>query len=1186
MSEETLREILEFNGDITVKASAGTGKTTALTNKYLEELKKTTDKGYVRVSQLAAITFTEKAAAEMRKRLRDTLTSEIEKLRGKISLEGSSANMNMDDVTDGVGDDKKLLTHLINQRQALQTAYISTVHSFCARLLKENPLTARVDPAFKVIDEWTSGDLLERAARNVTLNRLRNGDKGAERLILMLGFTSKGEGTMGLVETLMKLIPLARSAHTTPTGIAKLYEGLAEKILTESGDAPRRLLGLIPSLLSEGTKVSIERKVGVELEGMREENPDEPFSTISTAMSLLSMAKKLEKGISGRKDKSSDDHVVGKEAVKLMRLAAGTALEREIKKDVSALASILTEVRREYDGAKLRLSALDFDDLEEKALELLQHGGGHEKRRFARFQRVLVDEFQDTNELQREIITALARPGGLFIVGDMKQSIYGFRGTNFTVFHDLSKRITDGNGKGFRLRENRRSTPSLIRFTNGFFQQLMRPENEDSAGFVFNQDVDGLLPMRSGDDVGEIIRLSIAGGGNSAETRLLEAASLARLIKERVEDGSTVAERDGSIRPAKYRDIALLLRKFGNLSVFENAFRHAAVPYQVVKGKGFYKAQEVMDITSLISFIDNQSDTLSLISALRSPLAGLSDVTLYSLCRDENGEKRDPAGIILGDIPIPQEISDDEKGKIRLFINQSEQWRKGRGRLSISELIETALSETGYQAVMMGRFQGEQKAANLQKLIDHARAYEKKSGASLAEFLSAIRKRQEKESGGDAEAVLLGPGMDAVSIMTIHQSKGLEFPIVVLGDMGSPGRTNNGRTFFHPRHGLAVQYYDERSAEWVKGPVFLDIEKRIKEADIEEEKRLLYVAMTRARDTLILSGPAPDPKGRKGLFAKWVDDVIAEAGLETQCVVASEFPPATSVETEIDTEKVVENFITVANSITTALEPASITPHVPFIHLTVTGLTAFKKCPRLYYYRNALDLPQVSPERAFDREYDGGVSAVELGSRIHAFLEKARFSDMTDTVRLAEVIEKELSDIPDTNRKAAMRSLSGAFKAFPLSELARGDVENVRREAQLAVRFSADDITLFLEGAADLVWSGSEGPRLVDYKTAVRPKDETENLFQLRLYASAIMTAEGYDKLDAHIVYLGGGASHVTTLALTADDLPAVKEDALSLARELAVLNTMPEEDWPAKIGKHCEAGRCFFRGRNCHATS
>lgn len=1183
MSGEILREILEFDGDITVRASAGTGKTTALTRKYLEELKKATDDGYVRVGQLAAITFTEKAAAEMRKRLRDTLTAEIERLGGKIELEGSSANM--DEGAGGVGDDKKLLAHLIRQRQALQTAYISTVHSFCARLLKENPLTAGVDPAFTVIDEWEADDLLERAARNVTLNRLRAGDRGAERLTLMLGFTAKGEGAMGLVETLMKLIPLARSAHKTPEGIARFYEGLAEKLLAESGSAPQKLLNLIPSLLSEGKREDgIERKVGAELESLRAENPGEPFSSVSTAMRLLNMARKLEKGISGRKNNSADDHLVGKESVKLMRLAVGPVLEREIKKDVMTLASLVAEVRREYDSAKEKISALDFDDLEEKALDLLRRGGGPEKRRFAKFQRVLVDEFQDTNELQREIITALARPGGLFIVGDMKQSIYGFRGTDFAVFQSLSEEITSGNGKGFRLRENRRSTPSLIRFTNAFFQRLMGPENGNGAGFVFDPEVDGLLPARSGDEVCEIIRLSIEGGANTAEARLLEAANLARLIREKVDGGSMVAERDGGMRPARYGDMALLLRKFENLSVFENAFRHAGVPYQLVKGKGFHKAQEVMDITSLLSFIDNQSDTLSLLSALRSPLAGLSDVTLYKLRRDETGEKRDPAGIIMGDIPIPPEINDEEKEKIRLFIKRSARWRKGKGRLSISELMETALAETGYQAVMMGRFQGEQKAANLQKLMDQARACEKRAGASLAGFVSAIRKKQEKDRGGDAEAVVLGPGMNAVSIMTIHQSKGLEFPIVALGDLGSSGRTNRGRTFFHPRHGLAVQYYDERNAEWVKGPVFLDMEKRVKEADIEEEKRLLYVAMTRARDTLILSGP-PCSKGGRGLFNKWVDDVIAEAGLEVKRIVATSFPPAGFVETEIDTAKVVEDIVSAIKDRAATPQPAPVKP-IPFIHLTVTGFTAFKKCPRLYYYRNALDLPLVSAERAFDREYDDGVSAVYLGSRIHALLEKTAFADLADAARLADVIEKELYDLPEVNRKAALRNISKAFQSQPLSELVEGSVENVRREAQLAVRFSANDVTLLLEGTADLFWNGREGPRLVDYKTSAKSDDETENLFQLSLYACAIMTAEGYEKLDAHVIYLGGGGSRNARLELTADDLPGIRDTALELARELARLNTKPEEDWPAKTGKHCEAGGCFFRGRRCSATS
>lgn len=1184
MSEDTLREIIGFDGDITVKASAGTGKTTALTSKYLAELKKKTDKGYVRVGQLAAITFTEKAAAEMRKRLREMLTGEIKKLRAETSLEGSSANMGIDDKSDGAGSDKKLLAHLITQRQALQTAYISTVHSFCARLLKENPLTADVDPAFTVIDEWTASELLERAARKVALERLRRGDKGTERLTLMLSFASKGEGSLGLVETLMRLIPLARSARKTPEEVANDYRGRADRRIEESADASRQLLALVPSLLSEGRKNSLERKYGAELEEMHTKSSDKPFSSIHAAMRLLDMGKKLEEGIKIRTDKSSEAHVIGKKAVRLMRLAAGGALEIETKEDVKALASILGEVMAKYNEAKLGISALDFDDLEEKALNLLRNAGDPEKRRFAKFQRVLVDEFQDTNELQREIITALARPGGLFIVGDMKQSIYGFRGTDHTVFKDLSEEIIKRGGRSFQLRENRRSTPSLIRFTNGFFQRLMSPLFENGSGFVFNQNIDGLLPIRPADGIGSVIRLSIAGDGNSASTRLLEAASLARLLKEKVEGGFMVAERDGATRPARYRDIALLLRKFGNLSVFENAFRHAGVPYQVVKGRGFYNTQEALDITSVLSFIDNQSDTLSLLSALRSPLAGLSDVTLYSLCRNELGDERDPASIILGRVPIPHEISDDEKMKIRLFINQSGQWRKGKGRLSISELIEEVLSDTGYQAVMMGRFQGEQKAANLQKLIDQARAYERNTGTSLTGFLSAIRKKQEKESG-DAEATLLGPGMDAVSIMTIHQSKGLEFPIVAVGDMGSAGGTNSGRVFFHPRHGLAIQYYNEKDVIWAKGPVFLDMEKLVREAGADEEKRLLYVAMTRARDTLILSGPLQDPESGRASFGKWVDGVIATAGLDTQQVVVSQFPPAVSAQPELDGEKAVEIILSATNGLATHPRPDHTDGRVPFIHLTVTGLTTFRKCPRLYYYRIALGLPQVSSERAFDREYDSGVSAVELGSRIHSMMERAVFSDMADKPRLAELIEKELGDLPSVNRKAVLRSLSMAFTSKPLEELASGGACNVRREAQLAIRFSADDITLFLQGAADLLWATAEGPRLVDYKTAVRPPDEAENLFQLRLYASAIMAAEGYDKLDAHIVYLGGGTSHVTTLAVTANDIPAVKNEALDLAREIARLNPKPEEDWTAKAGKHCEAGGCFYRGRNCHAA-
>jgi len=1176
MDDGVIGAIEACDKDIVVRAGAGSGKTTALVRKYITELNKWRDDGYTRVDQLAAITFTEKAAAEMSGRVREKLTELIEELKRKTPIKGSSASL--DQYKCRRGENEKLLAHLIEQRQTLNSAYISTIHSFCARLLWENPLVAGVDPAFRVIDETESTELREASAQTVIMRRLRSGAMDVKKLVRDFGFGSGGTYTRGLKDYFSWMIPLVRAANMSPATLARLHEQKLESLETGRNNAIGELRDIVADLC-DYRQASREYKAGTALMGRGELEDESVDVSAAVAGEMLGMAEGFLAGVGGRKSVREGEQTdeLARRTRDLVNHVYGAVIERGLAQDMGVMVSLLDDIMGEYSREKQRRSALDYEDLEEKARDMLKNSPTILQAYKSRFVRVLIDEFQDTNALQREIVTTLATPGEgrLFIVGDVKQSIYGFRGADVGVFTHVAEDMAAKGGEEFVLRSSGRSVPELTDFSNRFFAVLM---DGSSGGFLFDPKKDSLKPDR--DSLGDgvcVDRIITSSDAGVDKSRVIEAAALAEYITNAVGVVKVADMDDGSIRGARYGDMVILLRTLSNHEIYETALRREGIPYQVVKGRGFFDSQEIRDFVNLLAFLDFSSDKLALVSTLRSPLVGLSDYCLMRLC-DSGGDAHGVLRYVLDGAKAPSGISDLDRRRLEDFARRVKRWRRIHGRVMISELLEMILSETGYGPVMMSRQDGEQTLANIHKLIELARVFEADGSRGLKNFITRLKTLlSEKSEEPNADTTR---GGDVVRVMTVHQSKGLEFPLVFIADLGFSPRSHTGALAFHPIEGLGLKSYDIRGGKWYAGPMYNEARAAEAKARDDEVKRLLYVAVTRARDRLILSGPGEG----NGQWRRFVDDSVDKAGLVVNSVAVENMPVGSGVEHEEDppvVERIIEGFAPGDD----VAEPCLPQPGLkPSLQISVTDMVTFSRCPRLYYYRRVMELPLVSPETALEKT-GKRFGSIKYGSRVHELLEVAPMGRGVADDAIESTARAQMPDMPDEMRAETVGLIRRVFGMPPLSRIGRVDPNDILRETPIAHRIVGKDIDITVHGAADLVWMDNDGCHLVDYKYSARPKDERSHVFQLKLYAHAFLQAYGMDSIQTAVVYIKEKSTPITPIRFLSIDSAGIRDHILTTAARLSRFEGRPEMEWPLREKKECKMAGCFFIDR-CHGKS
>lgn len=819
---------------VALSAGAGCGKTHVLTERFLAHLESGDAESSLprdatsRLPRVVAITFTDRAAREMRERIRRRCHERL--------------------LTAGDADAPGWLALL----RQIEGARISTIHSFCASLLRSHAVEAALDPRFGVMDESQARTLLSEALDDTLRRRLAARDATTIDLAATWSLDQLRRSLMLLLDSrhapafdrYRGWSPEQLVAHWQQTAQQHWFEALCRAV---SGDRYTRRIKRIVAACMPTHRTMQER-----FQTLREWLPRLDDADPREAMRALADAARVQHGGGAKAWPDERTYEAFKNAASEVRGRVKATLElfeqgfqvsvREAQCGLGLLR-IAADVVAAYDDSKRELAQLDYDDLLVRARALLT-APQHEplrRRVAAGIDLLLVDEFQDTDPVQVGLIRALCGDdllrGKLFFVGDYKQSIYRFRGADPQVFRELGAEIPPAGRLPLTL--NFRSQPAILDFVNALFCEAMGDGYEPLRAHVAQRSplpaVEWLWATWQGPP-GAQARVDVL--------RRLEARWIARRLRELLEDGQPLVRDGDDLRAPQRGDVALLFRALTDVQYYEEALREEGIRYYLVGGSAFYSQQEVFDLIHLLKALTSPADEIALVGALRSPFFSLADETLLWLARHPQGVR---GGLFAR--PLPRQLDREQRRRAEFAANTLAELSRLKDRRSIAGLLRTALERTGYDALLLAEFLGERKLANLHKLIDQARVYDRSGFLRLADFvvdLSQFVARQPKEALAATEPET----SDVVRLMSIHQAKGLEFPIVVVPDVCRAERGSSDSVVLSDELGPLVS---ERNEEQGTSSVLTLHRELEKEADRQESLRLFYVAATRAADYLILS---------------------------------------------------------------------------------------------------------------------------------------------------------------------------------------------------------------------------------------------------------------------------------------------------------------------------------------------
>ncbi len=738
----------------------------------------------------------------------------------------------------------------------------------------------------------------------------------------------------------------------------------------------------------------------------------------------------------------------------------------------TALVNLLKSIDRRFSEKKQELSALDFDDLQLRTLDLLRRPEVLQ-RAAGRYKFFLVDEFQDTNGQQRDLLEALVLQGGgranLFIVGDRKQSIYGFRGADVDVFGRMTEALLSTGGELVPLPLNFRSQPQLINFFNHLFARFFRPSDEiDKAelgelGYVEHEISEAKREARDAPPLVELMVDTLAGEDDPKAKQTARERDAKQLVQRIITLTTATAPveqgRPSARETFEYRDIALLFRAMTDVPVYEAEFRRAGIPFQTVLGKGFYEREEIRDLIQLCRFLDNRTDELALAAVLRSPLCGISDNTLLALrLGPRAGETA------AGETPQPLKhprplfqavrkqreiefIDEDERQALDRAFELLTSLIERRHRYPIGDLLRFAVEQSTYTTVISATYDGAQRLANIEKLFNLAQRFERSGAHLIRDFVKYVHDFEaigSRESEGQ-----LDDSANAVKLMTIHQAKGLEFPVVIIPDLHRLRPSWEGYFLLDRHRGLTLKVPNGRG-QMVSGRTFTFFSERAKWRENFESMRLLYVAATRAQDRLILSGATKEiSKLVRGddswlqlvwqaleLGPRW-QSALVELGDDTHLqlsvnLIDEETETLGAEATDAGPESIVlSQDLSESFPLLRPLEPERDTA----VHrLSVTQLINYQRCPRQYYFDRVLHVPTPDQMAVWNNaeapEPPANLTATLKGAVIHRFCETYTSGDNSEDLlrrNFEEVVrtrQAELADrLVEINTDAAIADL-------------------------------------------------------------------------------------------------------------------------------------------------------------------
>lgn len=801
--------------DVSVSAGAGSGKTTTLVARYLSLLG---EKHPPRA--VVAVTFTKKAAREMRNRIRAAIHA---------WLAGDCPDAERPFWQDIEAD--------------IDTARIGTIHSLCEAILRAHPAEAGIDPGFGVLDEGL-GAALEAQVVDETLNwaTQQPGLRGlfdafntrtlqevlavllAKRLEVTQAFR---RGDIGQVWNHALQDRLKAFARRVGEDIAELIELSQSGLQANAGD---KLAAQVREFLSEWNLFSASVASG---------------NAFAAAQHLFAIRRAHSNGTIGRHDSRA------KQAVKSFRESyddsvnswlggkrntdtpPDAARESQLLEMLPMLQSLYAQALASYSAYKEIRRELDFDDLEAKALELLQ-SKTIRSRWQAEIKALLVDEFQDTNERQRQIVEALAgtedgETGRLFVVGDAKQSIYRFRGADVGVFRNLADTIRARGGLPLELNQTFRAHTALITGLNEILETIMASDSRFAVPFA-PLNSDRSQPVAG---VTEPYIEFLWGLGDDAESSRVSSAYL-------------LAERLVALHSEEnvgWYKIALLFRASTGFPNYEDALEAAGIPFVTVAGRGFYDRPEIRDLLNLLRAVANPWDNLAMAGLLRSPAIGVTDEGMYLLRWSKgNDDPIDFWTAIDGEMPV---LADPDRARARDAHTIVTQLVKIVDRATVAELLKRLLDTTYYPAILAAHPGGSRLQRNVEKLLADAQASGIVRVEEFLEYVESLNEAGAREGEAPSEAG------QAVRLMTIHKAKGLEFPVVVLADASRGRPSTKGSVLLPSELGLVPS--PDRWEDY--SPLVFGLAKAIEQEQSDaEDLRLIYVAATRASEKVIFCG--------------------------------------------------------------------------------------------------------------------------------------------------------------------------------------------------------------------------------------------------------------------------------------------------------------------------------------------
>jgi ATP-dependent helicase/nuclease subunit A len=837
LTEQQRRAVSCRDVSVVLSSGAGCGKTHVLTQRYLSHLRG----DGAEVGQVVAITFTDRAARQMRERIRRAVLGHLRAAATDEEAERWAAHL-----------------------RGLETAQISTIHAFCGTLLRQHAVEAGLDPHFDVLEDVLSVNL-ETEALTACLQRLLT-DPGAagedlRQLVLLYGWNPVVEAVQHLTRAWDAPGWEAWSARNAGQ-VAREWEAYARGVLL-----PR----YIDYLLSASPKVArclalLRRKPPLAGSQMAENVRllQERLPRLAEAQDLAAAVEELTEaakvGRHGAKAwEDPDDYQEVRKALEDFREELrGQHLEAFAMPPEGAAAAVeagqrflrvAAEAVQAYRDRKRQHGVVDFQDLLVMARDLLRDREDVRARLQERYRFLLIDELQDTDPVQMRLVEHLCggglTAGKLFAVGDANQSIYRFRRADVHLFRGLRRQVPHEGRLGLTV--NFRSQPAVLDFANALLGRRL-------------EDYEPLVPHHRQVNPGpcvEFLWSPRAAKESVTESRRREADWIARRIAAMVGREQLVVERspDGErLRPVRRGDVVLLFRAMSNVHLYEAALRAHGLDYYLVGGRAFFAQQEIYDLLNLLRALENPQDAVSLAGTLRSPFCCLSDEALFVLSRGR-------AGLWAGlhDAELFERLPADQREAADRARRHLDRWRRLKDRLPIAGLLGQVFADSGYDASTQFEFLGDRKLANLWKLLDLARTFDRSGLFGLAEFIGRLGdlvRSQPREE----QAATQPENADVVRLMTIHQAKGLEFPVVFVPDVAAAGRDPHQPV----AHWDAALGSVARPPGDEEPPPFPEFGWRLWRAaetveEWHEELRTLYVACTRAQDYLVLSAALESP---------------------------------------------------------------------------------------------------------------------------------------------------------------------------------------------------------------------------------------------------------------------------------------------------------------------------------------